>query len=110
MFKVRLDRDAEDYKKGMPHVLSGFALEFVGELALGFGMPLPMGLSLILVGMLAVGVGLAYIAHSKNRSVAWGGLTVLSFVGWFLVACLREGQVSEGAESGSSLPGLIARP
>lgn len=98
MFKLRLDRESEDHRKSLPFVLGGFALEPVSAALMYWVEPLAWGLAVSALSTIFFGIGLAYLARSKQRSTLWSGLAVFGIVGWFLVAWLEEGHPSKDIE------------
>ncbi len=93
MFKIRIDSESLDFRKGSHWTLAGFALELVGSVA---GIPRgtvfssPAGLAALLTGTAFIIVGTHYLAISKGRSPAWAALGLFGIFGWIALAFMED--------------------
>ncbi len=106
MFKVKIDPQSNEFRKGSLFGLAGFALELLGAVANipyhGGETSSYAGTASALVGLVFFVVGVYYLAQSKGRSPAWAVLGIFSLVGWILVAFIEDHTevVGEAADGG----------
>ncbi len=100
MFKIRIDPESREFRKGSLWSLAGFALEILGVLAdlphRGIGFSSVVALAATVTGAAFFVVGVYYLARAKGRSPAWAILGLLSLLGWILVAFLEDRTLDAG--------------
>ena len=110
MFKIRIDPESLDFRRGSLFSLAGLALELLGAIADiprgGFGFSSPVALAATVTGAALLVVGVYYLARSKGRSPAWALLGLLSLVGWILVAFMEDRSEDIGDVGVNGLEGV----
>ncbi len=99
MFKVQIDPESRDFRRGSLFGLTGFALQILGQVAHLPAEPVVgslVGFAASVTGTLFFVVGVFYLARSKNRGAGWAALGLLSLVGWILVAFLEDHTEADG--------------
>jgi len=99
MFRIQYDPESKDVKKSVPLILSGLAIQTLGNILdawrtqAGFLSSSPWTGAIAAVGALSLILGLYFLARAKNRSPAWALLGLLSFLGCFIVATIEDRSV-----------------
>ncbi len=111
MFKVQIDPESRDFRKGSLFSLTGFALQILGTVAdipyqlLGFTSIAAM--TAIATGALLFVIGVFYLARSKNRSPAWAALGLFALVGFIIVAFLEDRAGGDGEDAVADESGRV---